>query len=80
MVILTPVGDDPLEAVGPIYQVLLAQLKALKLKREGLALGLWGEPGIGKSHTVRELLRGVPYRSNEEMSQFGNTPKGLEPP
>ncbi|MER3480901.1 MAG: hypothetical protein C4327_10590 [Meiothermus sp.] len=52
-----------MEAVGPAHQVLLAQLKALRLKREGLALGLWGEAGIGKSYTVRELLREVPLRS-----------------
>ena len=57
--------------VGPAYQVLLAQLKALRLKREGLALGLWGEAGIGKSHTVRELLREVPCRS---LSFHATTP------
>ncbi|MCS7069273.1 MAG: tetratricopeptide repeat protein [Meiothermus sp.] len=33
------------------------------LKRAGLALALWGEPGIGKSHTARELLQETPCRS-----------------
>lgn len=33
------------------------------LKREGLALGLWGEPGIGKSYTLNEPLQQTPCRS-----------------
>ncbi|PZA05774.1 MULTISPECIES: tetratricopeptide repeat protein [unclassified Meiothermus] len=51
------------EAMRPIYPTLVGQLKALPLKREGLALGLWGEPGIGKSHTAKELLQQTPCRS-----------------
>ncbi len=33
------------------------------MKRPGLALGLWGEPGIGKTHTVLALLRGTPCQT-----------------
>ncbi len=33
------------------------------MKRPGLALGVWGEPGIGKTHTTLALLGGVPYQS-----------------
>jgi tetratricopeptide (TPR) repeat protein len=51
------------EAMRPVYATLIDQLKPLPLKREGLALGLWGEPGIGKSYTVTELLRETPYRT-----------------
>jgi tetratricopeptide (TPR) repeat protein len=29
------------------------------MKRPGLALGVWGEPGIGKTHTTLALLRGA---------------------
>lgn len=51
------------EAMRPVYATLIGQLKNLPLKREGLALGLWGEPGIGKSYTVNELLQQTPCRS-----------------
>ena len=33
-----------------------SRLKSLLLKRKSLALGLWGDPGIGKSYTVKTLL------------------------
>ncbi|MCL6525583.1 MAG: hypothetical protein K6T57_01755 [Thermaceae bacterium] len=51
--------------IGSLPQTaqMQAQLKTLLLKREGLALALWGEPGIGKSHTARALLRETPCRS-----------------
>ncbi|WP_216322189.1 tetratricopeptide repeat protein [Deinococcus aestuarii] len=35
-------------------------LRAVLARRAGVALGLWGEPGIGKSHAAAELLRGLP--------------------
>ncbi len=35
---------------------ILKRLKALVLKRPSLLLGLWGEPGIGKTHTTQKLL------------------------
>lgn len=38
-------------------------LDPVLLKRSGLALALWGEPGIGKSHTAKRLLREAPCRS-----------------
>lgn len=43
--------------------VLGQRLRALTARRVGLAAYLWGEAGIGKSHTSRALLRGTPYRS-----------------
>lgn len=38
-------------------------LKPVLSRRAGLALGLWGEPGIGKSYTVHGLLWETPCRS-----------------
>jgi tetratricopeptide (TPR) repeat protein len=34
-----------------------------RLSRRGLALALWGERGIGKSHTLQALRRAIPCRS-----------------
>lgn len=59
------------EVMRPVYTKLIGQLKTLPLKREGLALGLWGEPGIGKSYTVRKLLREASCRS---LSFHATTP------
>ena len=39
------------------------RLSGLKKRRKGVALGLWGEAGIGKTHTALELLRGLSCRS-----------------
>ena len=33
------------------------------MKRPGLSFGIWGEPGIGKTHTSLALLRGVPCQT-----------------
>ena len=38
------------------------QLSAVVSKRVGLAVGLWGEPGIGKTYAARTILEGVPCR------------------
>ncbi|WP_184029036.1 AAA family ATPase [Deinococcus budaensis] len=35
-------------------------LRAVTSRRAGVAVGLWGEPGIGKSHAAAELLRELP--------------------
>ncbi|WP_146009405.1 AAA family ATPase [Deinococcus planocerae] len=35
-------------------------LRAVASRRAGVAVGLWGEAGIGKSHAAAELLRGLP--------------------
>ncbi|GIW36204.1 MAG: hypothetical protein KatS3mg073_0349 [Meiothermus sp.] len=43
--------------------LLRPRLKGVVLKRVGLALALWGEPGVGKSHTARQLLRETSCRS-----------------
>jgi tetratricopeptide (TPR) repeat protein len=39
------------------------RLSGLTQRRPGLALGLWGEPGIGKTHAALSLLRAFPGRS-----------------
>ena len=39
------------------------RLTGLIAKRPGLVLAIWGEPGIGKTHTVKELLRETPCRN-----------------
>lgn len=39
---------------------LARRLRAVLSRQAGVALGLWGEPGIGKSHVAAELLRGLP--------------------
>ena len=39
------------------------RLTGLIAKRPGLVVGLWGEPGIGKTHTVKGLLRETPCRN-----------------
>lgn len=44
-------------------QVTLARrLRALTARRTGLAVCLWGEPGIGKTHAAQALLRETPCR------------------
>jgi tetratricopeptide (TPR) repeat protein len=43
--------------------VLTRRLKPVLLKRKGVTLGVWGEAGIGKSHTLRDLLKGLPCHS-----------------
>jgi tetratricopeptide (TPR) repeat protein len=46
------------------------RLKGLIVKRPGMAFGLWGEAGIGKTHAVQNLLRAMPY---ENLSQHATT-------
>jgi ABC-type dipeptide/oligopeptide/nickel transport system ATPase component len=43
--------------------MLEPHLKAVFSKRRSVALGLWGEAGVGKSHTVQSLLRALPCQS-----------------
>lgn len=40
--------------------MLERSLEPVLLKRSGVALALWGEPGIGKSYTAEQLLREAP--------------------
>ncbi|MDB5046697.1 MAG: hypothetical protein JWQ08_2747, partial [Deinococcus sp.] len=42
---------------------LARRLRALTARRAGLAVCLWGEPGIGKTFCVQALLRETPCRS-----------------
>ncbi|MDX2006802.1 MAG: tetratricopeptide repeat protein [Meiothermus sp.] len=40
-----------------------ARLRAVTLRRAGLAMALWGEPGVGKTHLAARLLREAGCRS-----------------
>ena len=51
--------------------LIWSRLSGLKKRRKGVALGLWGEAGIGKTHTALELLRGLSCRS---LSLLASTP------
>jgi tetratricopeptide (TPR) repeat protein len=44
-------------------QRLARRLTGLAARRSGFAVGLWGEPGIGKTHMALALLRGTPCQS-----------------
>ncbi|MFC4453932.1 hypothetical protein [Deinococcus sonorensis] len=46
-----------------LQQQLAARLARLCRRGGGLALGLWGAPGLGKTHTAQALLHGLPCRS-----------------
>ena len=50
-------------AVTEAVQQLAKRLTGLVAKRPGLVVGIWGEPGIGKTHTVKELLCETPCRN-----------------
>lgn len=43
--------------------MLAGRVNAVLRKRKGVALGVWGEAGIGKSHAVQELLASSACRS-----------------
>ncbi|PYE53908.1 AAA family ATPase [Deinococcus yavapaiensis] len=49
--------------MNPQLADLAVRMRALTARRSGLAVGLWGEPGIGKTHAARNLLLGTPCRS-----------------
>lgn len=44
-------------------QQLANRLRGLTARRSGLAVCLWGEPGVGKTHLARALLRAAPCSS-----------------
>ncbi|MER3490407.1 MAG: hypothetical protein C4328_11095 [Meiothermus sp.] len=44
-------------------EVLLDRLRGLASRRAGVALALWGEPGIGKSHLARRVQGALPFPS-----------------
>lgn len=47
---------------SPQVSTLVERLRPVVSKRAGTALGVWGEPGVGKSHLVHEALSGVACR------------------
>jgi DNA-binding SARP family transcriptional activator len=52
------------EAVPPeTASSLTRRLSAVVSKRSGVALGVWGEPGVGKTFSVQAALREIPCRS-----------------
>jgi len=63
-------SQDPLEQEGSTRESsrqdrvaqLARQLGAVVSRRVGLSVGLWGEPGIGKTHAALEVLGRVPCR------------------
>lgn len=48
---------------SPAPERLAQDLRRVLVTRQGVALGLWGEAGIGKTHQVGILVREVPYRA-----------------
>ena len=44
-------------------QRIAKRLIGLVARRPGFAVGIWGEPGIGKTHTVKTLLNETPCRN-----------------
>lgn len=50
------------DAGGPETEIA-RRLHGLTVRRMGLALGLWGEAGVGKTYTVERWLRALPARS-----------------
>jgi tetratricopeptide (TPR) repeat protein len=50
-------------SLNPELQQVSRRLTGLSMKRPGLAFGIYGEPGIGKTHTTLELLRGAPCQT-----------------
>ena len=48
------------DAGGP---EIVRRLHGLTVRRAGLALGLWGEVGVGKTYTVQRWLRELPARN-----------------
>ncbi len=61
---------------------LLKRLNGLVVKRPGLALGLWGEAGIGKTHTTQALLRETQCRhgSHHAAGSLANLANALSKP
>jgi tetratricopeptide (TPR) repeat protein len=44
-------------------QQIAKRLTGLTMRRSGISLGIWGEPGIGKTHAALALLRGTSCQS-----------------
>ncbi len=61
---------------------ILKRLKGLVIKRPGMTLGLWGEAGIGKTHTTQNLLREThcEYLSQHATSSLANLARALPKP
>lgn len=53
------------QGLGRTLKTMLTnRFKPVLLKRQGVALGVWGEAGIGKSYQVAQLLRELACRSS----------------
>jgi hypothetical protein len=51
------------EPVNEATRQLARRLAGLAARRSGLSVALWGEPGIGKTHTALTLLRSTIFQS-----------------
>ncbi len=49
--------------MSDILKTSSARFKTVLLKRRGVALGLWGEAGIGKTYLARVLLQSIPCQT-----------------
>ena len=67
--------------VAPLEQTR-KRLNGLVIKRPGMALGLWGEAGIGKTHVTQNLLRESSSRSvtARATTSLSNLAKALPKP
>lgn len=54
---------DDFARLEPAASSLAAWWKPVVLRRSGAAVALWGEAGIGKTHTARSMLREISCRS-----------------
>ncbi|MDX2005816.1 MAG: hypothetical protein SFU83_11110 [Meiothermus sp.] len=57
------VGSGSVRSVGRPTAELEARLKGLPLRRSSVLLGVWGEAGVGKTHTVSALLNSLGVQS-----------------
>ena len=53
----------PEPQVQGAIQEVQARLKGILHRRPGVALGLWGEAGVGKTHAAEGILRRLPCKS-----------------
>jgi hypothetical protein len=65
-----------------VTRLLLARFRPVLQKRTGLALALWGEAGVGKSHQLRKLLQALSchYASHHATTSLSVVARALPKP